>query len=157
VLHRWARGMGDWLALRGNRPATARQSGAIPYTMVKGQPVFLIVTSRGTGRWIYPKGSFIEGLTPWQTAAREAFEEAGVEGDVEVTPVGMYRTVKRSGLSRSVVEVDLYPLKVVRQLDEWPEMTQRHRHWVILPDARRLLSDPQLVELTKLLARRLSA
>lgn len=157
MLDRLVRRMGDWLTLRGGGPAAARQAGAIPYTLVEGQPVFLIITSRGTGRWIFPKGSTIDGLTPWQAAAHEAYEEAGVEGDVEIEPIGVYRTVKRSGLSRAVIEVDLYPLRVFRQLDEWPERDQRHRHWVILPDARRLLSDPQLADLTAILARRLTA
>ncbi len=156
VLHRLTRQWTDRRTLRSGQPAAARQAGAIPYTMVKGQPAFLLVTSRGTGRWIYPKGAPIEGLEPWQVAAREAYEEAGIEGEVETRPIGSYRTVKRSGLTRSVIEVDLYPLRMVRQLDDWPEKGQRHRHWVILPDARRLLSDPGLVEATAILARRLA-
>lgn len=154
MFDRMVRRVSDWVTLHGPKPVAQRQAGAIPYTLVDGQPVFLIITSRGTGRWIFPKGSPIDGLTPWQAAAREAFEEAGVEGDVEMESLGTYRTVKRNGLSRSVIEVELYPLRVFKQLDEWPEKGQRHRHWVTLPDARRLLSDPQLTELTKHLARR---
>lgn len=131
------------------------QAGAIPYTLVNGTPVFLLITSRGTGRWIFPKGTLIEGYEPWQVAAREAFEEAGVEGDVEPTPIGSYRGLKGS-IRTAPIEVRMYPLRVVRQVDDWPERDKRHRHWVILPEARRLLSDPQLVTLATLLHRRVA-
>lgn len=125
----------------------ARQAGAIPYKVVDGQVVFLIVTSRRTGRWIFPKGAPIEGLSPPEVAAREAFEEAGVEGMVGAAPLGFYSTVKVKGVRRIGVEVDLYPLEVETQHEVWPETGQRHRHWVLLPEARRLLSDQRLSEL----------
>jgi hypothetical protein len=41
-------------------------------------------------------------------------------------------------------------------LDEWREKGSRHRHWVILPEARRLLSDPVLAELATKLAHRVA-
>jgi 8-oxo-dGTP pyrophosphatase MutT (NUDIX family) len=144
--------LGQWIGARLGRGGidAAPQAGAIPYTIVKGTPVFLLVTSRGTGRWILPKGSPIEGYELWQVAAREAYEEAGVEGDVEAVPIGRYRGLKGS-IRTAPIEVHMFPLRVVRQLDDWPEKDKRHRHWVILPEARRLLSDPQLVEMTSFL------
>ena len=133
---------------------SARQAGAIPYRVIDGQVVFLIVTSRRTGRWIFPKGAPIEGLSPPEVAAREAFQEAGVEGRIEENPVGSYSTVKVKGVRRIGLEVDLFPLAVETQHETWPETGQRHRHWVLLSDARRLLSDPVLGELaTRLQAR----
>ncbi len=139
---------GQWIRTRlgGNGVEPALQAGAIPYTIVRNTPVFLLITSRGTGRWIFPKGALIEGYDLWQVAAREAFEEAGVEGDVETTPVGRYRGFKGS-IRTAPIEVQMFPLRVVRQLQDWPEKDRRHRHWAILPEARRLLSDPQLVDL----------
>ncbi len=142
------RRIGEWTDIRlgrnGIKPAL--QAGAIPYTLVRGTPVFLLITSRGTGRWIFPKGAPMKGYELWQVAAREAFEEAGVEGDVETVPIGCYRGLKGS-LRTAPIEVQMYPLRVTRQLDDWPEKESRHRHWVILAEARRLLSDPQLVEM----------
>jgi 8-oxo-dGTP pyrophosphatase MutT (NUDIX family) len=134
---------------------SARQSGAIPYKIVDGQVVFLIVTSRRTGRWIFPKGAPIEGLTPQQVAAREALEEAGVEGVVEDAPLGSYSAVKVKGVRRIGIEVDMYPLAVEAQHETWPETGQRHRHWVLLPEARRLLSEPRLAEMAVQLHKRL--
>ena len=51
----------------------------------------------------------------------------------------------------------MYPLRVTRQLDKWQEMKNRHRHWVILPEAKRLLSEPRLAELAQSLGRRVLA
>ena len=148
---------GNRLIGRASMPAAMRQSGAIPYTIVKDQPVFLIITSRRTGRWIFPKGTPIEGMTPWEVAATEAFEEAGVEGEIETTPIGSYQTAKMIGIRRTLIEVDMYPLRVQTQREDWPEKDNRHRHWVILPDAKRLLSDARLVELAAALAGRVAS
>jgi predicted NUDIX family NTP pyrophosphohydrolase len=124
---------------------------------VEGQVVFLLITSRRSGRWIFPKGAPIEGLAPWQVAAHEALEEAGVEGDVDTRALGSYRTMKTLALRRAVIEVDMFPLRLTRLLDDWPEKSNRHRHWAILPEARRLLSEPRLAELAALLSRRVLA
>ena len=153
VLRNWA----DRLVLRGGEPGAEKQAGAIPYTVVQGQVVFLVVTSRGSGRWIFPKGAPIEGLEPWEVAAQEALEEAGIEGEVDPMPVGSYRTFKTLAFRRTVVEVELYPLRVTRQLDDWAEKKYRHRHWAILPEAKRLLSEAQLAVLAAKLSRRVLA
>jgi 8-oxo-dGTP pyrophosphatase MutT (NUDIX family) len=147
----------DRLALRARAPDATRQAGAIPYTVVQGQVVFLIITSRRSGRWIFPKGAPIEGLEPWQVAAHEALEEAGVEGEVETQPIGSYRTMKTLAIRRTVIEVDMYPLRVTHQLEDWREKRSRHRHWVILPEAKRLLSEPRLAELAARLSQRVLA
>ena len=150
----------DWsdrLLLRAGGPGASKQAGAIPYTVVKGQVVFLLVTSRGSGRWIFPKGEPIEGLAPWDVAAQEALEEAGIEGEVDRRPIGSYRTFKTMAFRRKIVDVEMYPLRVTRQFDDWPEKAHRHRHWAILPEAKRLLSDPLLAELAAKLSGRIRA
>jgi 8-oxo-dGTP pyrophosphatase MutT (NUDIX family) len=57
--------------------------------MRKGRPEFLLVQTRG-GRWIFPKGGVEPGLTYAQSAALEAFEEAGVHGRMEQIPFTRY-------------------------------------------------------------------
>ncbi|WP_153885555.1 NUDIX domain-containing protein [Microvirga tunisiensis] len=39
----------------------------------------MLVTTRGRKRWIVPKGWPVPGLQPYESAAREAFEEAGLD------------------------------------------------------------------------------
>jgi hypothetical protein len=84
-------------------------------------------------------------MTPWESAAVEALEEAGVTGQISTEPVGSYRSSAANG--SALIDVDLYPLRVENQLDIWKEMDQRLRHWAVLPEARRLLNDPALSRL----------
>ena len=147
----------DRAFLRWRNPNKVKQVGALPYAVVEGRPVFLLVTSRRSGRWIVPNGSLIPGQSAAQSAATEALEEAGVEGIVDETPIGSYRTIKKGGMARQVVEVDLYPLRVTQQHDTWAEKDNRHRHWVLLREAKRLLTDPELADLVTEWSRRLMA
>jgi 8-oxo-dGTP pyrophosphatase MutT (NUDIX family) len=58
-----------------------------------GDVEFLLVRTKGGRRWTFPKGHVkrAEQAEPWRAAAREAREEAGVEGDVEHEPLAYYR------------------------------------------------------------------
>ena len=62
---------------RSSRPI---QYAVLPYREIKSEVQILLVTSRGTRRWIIPKGWPQRGTPPHRAAAREAFEEAGVVG-----------------------------------------------------------------------------
>jgi len=126
--------------------AEQRQAGALPYALVDGRMAFLLVTSRRTGRWIFPKGAIEPGMTAWDSAALEAEEEAGVQGIIDVEPIGSYRASAGSDGS-TLVDIDIYPMQVQIQLESWKEMDQRLRHWAILPEVRRLLADPALSRL----------
>lgn len=131
-----------------------RQAGAIPFSVVGTKIVFLLVTTRRTGRWSFPKGALVEGLPAWEVAAKEAFEEAGVEGRVEPHAIGTYRAWKTRGVRRSAIEVEMFPLQVTRQVEDWPENGQRYRHWATVAEARRLLTDKRLVEFIEIISRR---
>lgn len=154
VWHNLLQEFGERLALRAGGDAAKRQAGAIPYTVVAGEAVFLLITSRGSGRWIFPKGDPIDGLDPWDAAAQEAMEEAGIEGEIDPRPLGVYRAFKTLAIRRKMIEVELYPLRVTRQFDDWPERTHRHRHWAILPEAKRLISDAQIAQMAIRLSQR---
>jgi ADP-ribose pyrophosphatase YjhB (NUDIX family) len=147
----------DRASLRWREPNGVKQVGVLPYKLIDGRVVFLLVTSRRTGRWIVPKGSLIKGESRWRSAEIEAIEEAGVEGIIEREPIGTYRTIKKGSVTRQVVEVDLYPLLVTKQHDTWPEQTNRHRHWVLLREGKRLVSDPNLPRLMTEWSRRVLA
>lgn len=137
--------LADRMILRREGPV-ARQFGAIPYRILEGDIAFLLITSRRSGRWIFPKGGRKPSLAPQEIAAREAFEEAGVEGRIQAEAIGTYRTVKTS-LRRYVIEVEHYALEVAVQHDDWPEKGQRYRHWALLPEAKRLVRDKAIIEL----------
>src|SRR5206468_12254776 len=93
------------------------QYGALPYR-VKGRsrPEIMLVTSRETRRWIIPKGWPKKGKSPHRSAAREAFEEAGVVGSVGRRSVGSFSYEKRLKNGGTVeCEVRVFPLQVKRQ------------------------------------------
>jgi 8-oxo-dGTP pyrophosphatase MutT (NUDIX family) len=107
------------------------QSGALP---VAGKRIVLI-TSRKSGRWIIPKGNVEKGLSPAESALKEAGEEAGVTGRVLHDPIGIYR-YQRPGAQFTV---EVFPLVVESILDEWQEMHVRKRKLVSIEDALRML------------------
>ncbi|ESQ78749.1 NUDIX hydrolase [Asticcacaulis sp. YBE204] len=110
----------------------ANQYAALPYRLTAdGNLEFLLITSRGSGQWIIPKGKPIAGMTSAETAAREAFEEAGVQGDIGDAPIGRFAYVKDQGqiTERFVPGVEVYPLKVTGTLTLWPEFGQRQILW----------------------------
>jgi 8-oxo-dGTP pyrophosphatase MutT (NUDIX family) len=121
-----------------------RQVGAIAWLPGAGPTRFALVTSRRTGRWVFPKGSVEAGMTPPAAAAREAMEEAGVIGDAQPEPVGRFRTAKVRAPFAWAIEVSIYPLRIDRVLDDWPERGQRDRRFVTLAEAERLLTDPAM-------------
>ena len=90
----------------------------------------MLVTIRETGRWVLPKGWAEKGSTGPELAAKEAFEEAGILGEVAAEPVGSNGYTKRLTGAREVTcEVEVFPLRVDCLLDDWPERTQRKREW----------------------------
>jgi len=136
----------------GEPGGAAQQFGAIPYRHVDGEIVFLMITARRTGKWIFPKGDPIPELTPAESAAEEAYEEAGVRGRIAAAPAGHYRIFKACPGGETPVLVEMYPLEVAEQFDDWPEKGERRRHWATLTEARRLLSEPGLVALAEKIA-----
>jgi len=108
----------------------------------------LLITSRETRRWVIPKGWPIKGLKPHQAAAREAWEEAGVEGRLGARKIGSYEYEKRlSGGQLQPVRVAVYPLQVLLTHQEWPEAHQRERLWTSATDAASRVEEPGLKRL----------
>ena len=116
------------------------QVAALPIRTKNGQLQVLLVTTRGCGAWIIPKGGRSSKLHDSATAAREAREEAGVVGQVKSQPVGKYVHQKRD----SSHEVAVYELEVSRQRKKWPECRMRKRRWVTVGEACNLTSQPGL-------------
>jgi 8-oxo-dGTP pyrophosphatase MutT (NUDIX family) len=118
-----------------------------------------MVTSRRSKRWIIPKGWPIKGLRPAKSAAREAFEEAGVRGKVGAKSVGLFKYNKlldENGIEVSC-EVKVFPLLVTRQSETWPELEQRLVQWVEPSKAVSLMREPKLKKLVATFAKRVAA
>ena len=80
----------------------------------------LRVTSMNTRRWVLPKGHIESGLTPQESAAQEAYEEAGIEGVVAPESIGTYHYVKAQRKGGGGRRVEGFPMAVSRVLCGWP-------------------------------------
>ena len=110
----------------------------------------LLITSRRTRRWIVPKGWLKNNHTPAQSAAREAWEEAGVIGKAIETCVGLFAYRKTISEDDSLPCVAMiYPVKVNRLAKKYPEAGQRKRKWVSRKEAARMVDEPELARILR--------
>ncbi len=125
------------------------QFGALCWRRNAGVFQVLLITSRDTGRWIIPKGWPMEGKSPEAAAAQEAFEEAGVCGEVLPQCIGFYSYDKgldkpSDGPSHVPCVVAVYPLQVSKLADDFPERHERRRKWFTPKKAAGKVSEPEL-------------
>jgi phosphohistidine phosphatase len=118
------------------------QSAVIPYRVDgDGQTAFLVIGSSKKHHWVVPKGIKDPGLTPQQSAAREAWEEAGIRGEVSDEPLGHYMVEKWG----AQCGVDVYAMRVseIADDDDWEE-NHRQRHWLSAKKAAASLKQQEL-------------
>lgn len=120
------------------------QAGALPYRWDGDQVEIVLITSRSSGNWIFPKGVIDPGETPESTAVKETIEEAGVIGELTGKSLGAYKQKKWGGIAK----VKVYPLLVTEMLDDWDEAEFRDRQLLPLDEAKELIHD----RLAKILA-----
>jgi 8-oxo-dGTP pyrophosphatase MutT (NUDIX family) len=102
--------------------ALIRQAAAIPVR--EGE--ICLIPSRSGKRWVVPKGIIDPGMTAPETALQEAWEEAGLRGELEPMPVGTYLYDKWGG----TCHVTVYLMRVTEVADDWPERPTRQRRWL---------------------------
>ena len=136
------------------------QYGVLPYQFTETDLLeVLLVTTRRTRRWVVPKGWPIKGLKPPQSAAREAYEEAGIRGTVGAKAIGIFSYNKVLDISGGIVpcEVRVFAMIVKRQLDTWPEAHEREARWFEPAKALSAIKDKGLRELIESFVRRMIA
>lgn len=127
-----------------------KQIAALPMVETAEGPLVLLITTRGRGRWTIPKGWPKPGLADAALAAREAAEEAGVEGEIGSLPVGVYGYTKRLHLFSWVkCSVDVYALHVRCQQLEWPEKAARKTLWTSPESAASLVAEDELAAILR--------
>ncbi len=131
-------------------PAVLHQVAALPFRIgTSGTAEILVITSRETSRFVIPKGWPKKSVPHYKSAAREAFEEAGLVGKVKQKPIGAYSYWKRLDGHFERVNVDVYPIEVRDHRDIWPEKGQRKMAWLSVEDAASLIEEPDLSELIR--------
>jgi len=126
------------------------QFAALCYRMRAGEPEILLITTRRPRRWIIPRGWPVHGATPCQAAETEAWEEAGVEGKMLNSCIGIYSYIKvmRSG-AQTPVMVAVFPMKVKKLREKFPEAGERKRKWFSAKKAAARVDEPELKQIIR--------
>ena len=125
--------------------AVGIQYAALPYRLVGKQVQVMLITSRGTGRWVIPKGWPMKGIKPHEAAAVEAIEEAGLEGAISDRPIGSYSYSKMLKQDQFItVQVMVFPLQVEFHVETFKEAGERTSRWFSYRQAASLVAEPSL-------------
>ncbi|QDC09139.1 NUDIX hydrolase [Oceanicola sp. D3] len=129
------------------------QVAALCYRRTEGEKEVLLVTSRGTGRWIIPKGWPMRGKDSAGAALQEAWEEAGVRSrKVSKKAIGSYTYEKTHDDGWGVpVETLVYPVAVEELAADFPEASERKRMWVSPDEAANMVREPELQDILRAL------
>lgn len=129
------------------------QSGVIPYRIKAGHVEILLITSVKKKRWVIPKGYIEFNLSPFESAKKEAFEEAGIIGENETIELGNFENKKSIGICHTKV----FAVKVAKILDEYPEKNFRKRKWFNLKEAAEAVRIPQISQMILSLDKKITA
>jgi 8-oxo-dGTP pyrophosphatase MutT (NUDIX family) len=95
----------------------------------------------------------MEGHAASESAAQEAYEEAGVRGQMTSPAIGHYGYSKRiRGRAKKRFRVDVFALEVTEVLDLWPEAHERTRQWLSPHEAAAQVNEPELAALIRTFA-----
>jgi 8-oxo-dGTP pyrophosphatase MutT (NUDIX family) len=120
------------------------QVAAVCFRLKRRGIEFLLVRT-GSGRWTFPKGGAEPGLTLAQSAAVEAFEEAGVHGRIEEASFARYlyrkrrsgNSVRKAGREQLIVHAHLCEVSNAGS----PQESKRKPKWFPVEKAKRQLRE----------------
>ena len=126
------------------------QFGALCWRKHRDEVQVLLITSRRSRRWILPKGWPVDGATPAEAAITEAWEEAGVKGKVKQVCLGIFSYAKdMDGDASLPCVVAVFPVRVSKLANDWPEAKERKRRWFSTKKAAGLVREPELAAMLK--------
>ena len=129
-----------------------QQYAALPWRRAGGLEI-LLITSRETRRWVIPKGWLVPGRSGAESAAQEAYEEAGIRGHMTGQAIGHYDYDKRGrGRTKKRFRVEVFAMEVSEILDLWPEAHERTRQWLSPQEAVALVNEPELAAIIRTFA-----
>jgi len=108
-----------------------KHSCVIPYRISNGSIELLLITSIKKQKWIFPKGFIEFNLSAFESAKKEAYEEAGVIGENETVELGSFELKKKNSSSY----VKIFSMEVTKELKDYPEKNLRKRKWFTVKEA----------------------
>ena len=119
------------------------QSGVLPYRRMNGRIEVLLITSIRKKKWIIPKGYVEFNLSHFESAKKEAFEEAGIYGENETIELGSFQVHKNIG----TCFIRVYSMEVTKVLDDYPDKEKRKRKWFSVEEAAQCVEIQELKQM----------
>jgi 8-oxo-dGTP pyrophosphatase MutT (NUDIX family) len=128
-------------ATRNSNHALPLQLAAVCYRRRGPSVEFLLVNTNGGNKWTFPKGDPELSLSHGKAAEREAWEEAGVSGEIEPRHFCLYIHSKGvfwkpPGVREYVIKAFLLEVK----REENPPETSRNPTWFSPDEAKKILA-----------------
>ena len=126
------------------------QVAALCYRLTDDGPEILLLTTRGGGKWILPKGWPKAEIGAAESALLEAFEEAGIRGRVIGDSIGQYHYTKSSkkGAKLDCVAV-VYEVLLTEIVDDFPEKGERKMAWLSPEKAAKRVDNSELADILR--------
>jgi 8-oxo-dGTP pyrophosphatase MutT (NUDIX family) len=129
------------------------QVAAVCYRL-NGSSVEFLLVNTSSGKWTFPKGRLCPSLSPSESAAREAWEEAGVKGRIEENHFGHYLDTKRTlGHDSFTREVRIAAFLLEVYSTEDPQESGRNPSWFTPQQARKRLAEGRPSSYSKQIAK----
>jgi len=125
----------------------------IPYRKKDGELQILLITSIRKKKWIIPKGFIEFNLSAFESAKKEAYEEAGIIGANETIELGNFKIDKYGG----DVLIKVYSMEVVEEHEDYSEKNLRKRKWFSLDEAIKKIETPEIANMIRKLETKLKA
>lgn len=133
------------------------QVAAVCYR-VSGSSVEFLLVNTSSGKWTFPKGRLCPGLSPSQSASREAWEEAGAKGRIEEDHFGHYLDTKRTlGHDWRTREVRIAAYLLEVHGTQTPQESGRNPRWFSPQEAKRQLAQGRETQYSKRIAKIIDA
>jgi 8-oxo-dGTP pyrophosphatase MutT (NUDIX family) len=128
-------------AARIPQHALPLQVAAVCYRRRGPSVEFLLVNTNGGGKWTFPKGDPQSSLSHGQAAEREAWEEAGVRGNIEPRHFCLYIHSKGvfwkpPGVREYVIKAFLLEVEAVEEAQE----ATRNPTWFSPEETKQILA-----------------
>jgi 8-oxo-dGTP pyrophosphatase MutT (NUDIX family) len=117
------------------------QVAAVCYR-TSGSAVEFLLVNTSSGKWTFPKGRLEVTLSASESAAAEAWEEAGARGVIEGESFGVYVDAKRApGSSDAFHEITIAAYLMEVHTAVVPQESGRNPSWFTAQEAKRRLSE----------------
>ncbi len=126
--------------MQDNSPEEIVKSCVIPFRITEGKLELLMVTSMKKQKWIFPKGYIEFNLSAFESAKKEAYEEAGVVGENETVELGSFRLKKKN----EVALLKVFSMEVTKELKDYPEKNLRKRKWFTIDEMNEAIENQDL-------------